>query len=666
MISTSPDSLSDSVDKPSSSISISRRTYLLWTLGILFVLAGQIVLLKIRGGDPREGFMQAIAGSLLILGACLFGAYAKHGSNSPSRFDFSMERVRSSAFVWRKTWVLAVFFLSISFAALSIFLFVEYGESKIVVLCWIASILSLFIASLGDFRIARLRLPQDWMYLAALAGLLAIAAWMRIYKLTTLPYNFDGDFASVGLEARAILTGQYQHIFAFGWADIPILGYFPPYLTMKLFGDDLFGLNMSGVIEGLLIILGVYLLGRDLYHPRVGMLAAALLTVSYAHLAASRQATYIDPVLFLVYGIYFLLLGLRQGRAWAIVVSGVLTVFCLQLYFSGRVIVFIIGFLLLFVWIFHRSSLKSRGWALILWGMAFMIGMGPMLVVFGQHPNAFLTRTREVFILAPDMVRHEMGVYHVNTIPAMLLQQARRTALMFHYYPDTGTQFGFRRPFLDPFTAILFTLGLGYAVLHGRKLGNSLMVTWLLIGMILGCFLTGNPPFWARMMILLPPAALLSAIALDLIYQQLRRGLHAIEPHATVFAPILTILVIILVGLINWNTYVSIKGTFATARTFIGRYLAELPASEHAYLVSNDFNYKDREFEFLAPGRLVASIPPDQLGNNLPLPYGSILIVTPEQQPAIQMLQQLYPNIFVETHAGNSPGEVAFYAVRMP
>ena len=58
---------------------------------------------------------------------------------------------------------------------------------------------------------------------------------------------------------------------------------------MKVFGDGLAGLNASGVIEGLLLIVGVYLLGRDLFHARVGLFAAAVLAISYAHLAASRR-----------------------------------------------------------------------------------------------------------------------------------------------------------------------------------------------------------------------------------------------------------------------------------------------------------------------------------------------------------------------------------------
>src|SRR5207247_8529424 len=129
-----------------------------------------------------------------------------------------------------------------------------------------------------------------------------------------------------------------------------------------------------------------------------------------------------------------------------------------------------------------------------------------------------LSHTRSVFILDPDIIKHMEGVYQVDTISAMLLEQARHTALIFHYYHDKGTQFGFTRPFLDPFTAILFTLGLGYALFHWRRLGNSLMLAWTALGLLLGCFLTVNPPFWARLMFLLPPTALLAALALELIY----------------------------------------------------------------------------------------------------------------------------------------------------
>jgi len=258
------------------------------------------------------------------------------------------------------------------------------------------------------------------------------------------------------------------------------------------------------------------------------------------------------------------------------------------------------------------------------------------------------------------------SVYHVNTLPAMLLQQARHAVLIFHYYPDTGTQFGIRRPFLDPFTATLFTLGVGYALLHWRRFGNSLTSAWTIFGVLIGCFLTANPPFWARLMILLPATALLAALALDLIYDQLRSALQSLGSRGTWIAPALIVFFISVVGILNWNTYVSLKGTYATPRTRIGRYLASQPSSIEAYLISSDFTYQDREFEFLAPERLTANVTSQQFdGNTTFLDQSKLIILTPEQNNLVNRLKQLFPNGSLETHIGNVPDEVAFYVFRI-
>jgi hypothetical protein len=124
---------------------------------------------------------------------------------------------------------------------------------------------------------------------------------------------------------------------------------------------------------------------------------------------------------------------------------------------------------------------------------------------------------------------------------------------------------------------------------------------------------------------------------------------------------------LIVVGVLNWNTYVELKSTFATARTLIARYLEAQPASARAYLVSQEFNYQDREFAFLVPGRLVAGLAPDQIQTELaPAGQPTLVIVTPEQSAVLPRLQQLFPNGSAETHIGNSPNEVAFYAFRLP
>jgi hypothetical protein len=368
-----------------------------------------------------------------------------------------------------------------------------------------------------------------------------------------------------------------------------------------------------------------------------------------------------------VFGIYFLFIGLREGRGLAIVVSGLLTAFCALVYYPSRIIVFIVGFMLLYLLLFRRKWFWERGWMILLWVLAVLVTLGPMLVVFAQGFDSYMSRTRDVLILSPDIIRHMQGVYQVDTVSAMLWEQARHSALIFHYYTDTGTQFGFRRPLLDPFTAPLFTLGMGYALFHLRRFGPALALTWTVLSVIIGCFLTGNPPFWARLMILLPSTMLLAALALNVIYELANRSLERIGSWTTLITSSAVALCFIVVGVLNWNTYVELKGSFATARTLIARYLDDQPPSAPAYLVSQGFNYKDREFEFLVPGRLVASLTPEQVESDI-LPNGqpALLIITPEQVDLMQRLQQIFPNGLVETHLGNSPNEIAFYVFRLP
>lgn len=626
-------------------------------LAQVLAYAGQSVLARANEFDPILGSKQALAGSLLIAAALLFGAGARRLILPGAEPKLPPPQARRAALGW----LLAAMALSVAATGL----FAARGESPAVVIAWLASMAALLGSQLWGRHPARLRIaPEQRPYLAGLGVLLLLGLLTRAYRLATLPYNLDGDFASVGLQARAMLKGEVPQIFAYGWASIPVLGYGPAWLSMAVFGDTLAGLNASGVIEGLLIVVGVFLLGRELFHARVGLIAAALLTISYTHLAASRQAAYLDPVVALVFAIYFLLIGLRDDRGWAIVASGMLTALCFQLYYSGRLVVVIVGFMLLHLLLFRRQWLWKRRWSMPLWALALLISTGPMLVLFARDSNAFLTRTREVFILSPHIIVHEQNVYKVTSITGILLQQARRTALLFHYYRDTGTQFGLQLPFLDPLTAIFFTLGIGYALFRWRQLGAGLLLGWTGLGMLIGCFLTANPPFWPRLLVLLAPTALLAALPLALIYEYSRAHFGSVGRRA---APVLLAVLLAGGGWLNWNAYVAVKGRWATPRTFIGRYLAEQPPDARAYLISANYTFADREFQFLAPGRLVANLKPEQLAGTIaPAGTPTLVIVAAESAEQLQQLQQRYPGQAVEQHSGNDGNQPIFYVMQMP
>lgn len=637
-------------------------------IGVALAFVGQIALLHTTSGAPGMGVRQLVAGILLFLGAVAFGYAASRRPGPKARLDFhGVEPGRRSRVHWYDP--KAGIALAAGLAAAAIVLFTQTGETPVVIALWVISILVLFCTQFWRMKISwPPGLRRERPYLLGLIVVMTIALAERIYHLSTLPYNFDGDFASFGLQARALIMGAQPHIFAFGWAAIPMPGYLPAALTMRLFGDSIAGLAASGVIEGLLSILGVYLLGRDLFQPRLGLIAAALLAASYAHLAASREAQYVDPVPFVVFGAYFFLIGIRERRGWALAASGIMIALCLELYYSGRIVLPVILCILLFLALLHRKALTTRLEGLLLWLLALLVALGPMLVVAARDSADVTLRSRDVFILSPTIVRHTMGVYQVDTIPAMLLEQARRSALLFHYYPDADTQFSFRRPLLDPMTAPLFALGLGLAAFQWRRLGAAVTLAWIVLGVVLGCFLTVNPPFWTRLMVLLPPAAMLAALALDALYASLRERLVQNARRFSVLAPVAVSLLLLWIGVSNWNTYVQVAGSYANSVTRAARYMMSLPPSTRAYVVSGSgWTFRLREFEFLVPGRMLADLTPAQVQAGVrSVGSPTLLILSPDQAALVPLLPTLYPGGTLTTGPDNDPHQVAFYAYQIP
>jgi hypothetical protein len=636
--------------------------------GIVLAFSGQLILLTADSGRPSLGEQQLIAGLLLILGAVLFALGARRLPNAELQSQNGFEEAGQS--LLSRPFQATGGAISGALAVLGIAIFAQKGESPLIVGLWAASILILLATQLPRPGLAwAAGLRREWPYLAALVPLLLLCYISSTYKLATLPYNFDGDFADFGVQARALLTGQQPHIFGFGWANIPLLGFAPAWLSLKLFGNDLVGLRSSGVVEGLLIVIGVYLLGRDLFNPRVGLIAAALVVASYARIAGSRECQYIDPVFFMVFSVYFFVLALREGKGWAAVVSGFMAAFCLNVYYSGRLVFPLVGCIFILLLVLYRPLLFKRGGILLVWLLALLVSVGPMGFVFFQNLDSFLSRSREVFVLSPQNIKHMSGVFAVNSVPALLWQQARHSLLLFHYYGDTGTQFAFRRPLLDPITAPLFTLGLGLAFFGFRRLGNFIMSIWIVLGIIVGCFLTINPPFWTRLLVLFPPAALLAALALDAIYLFLRDRLQLIARPTWLIAPVALALLLAWISIRNWNTYVEQEATYATDRTRIGRFLATQSPETRAYLVTSveGVTYHDREFNFLIPGKLVANLTPDQLKPDIPrVGSPTMLILTGEEQPVAEQLPRLIPGGILTPGSGNSAGEVSFYIFQLP
>ena len=229
---------------------------------------------------------------------------------------------------------------------------------------------------------------------------------------------------------------------------------------------------------------------------------------------------------------------------------------------------------------------------------------------------------------------------------------------------------GKQRPFLDVASSAMLALGVGYALVHGRRFGHFLLLTWLGMILLLGLFLTNNAPFWPRLLGLLPPAALLAGLALERLYTPAVDWAN--QRRLVWLRPVLILLLLagfVVMGLHNWNTYVESKGDWAMTRTRIGRLLAKTSPQTTAYLIPDPFGFDDREFEFLAPGRLAGELTEEQvrsgavsLSNDSP----TLIVLTPNHAALLDMLSSRYSNGVAAAQPDNDPGSLGFYVFTIP
>ncbi len=402
---------------------------------------------------------------------------------------------------------------------------------------WFASV-TLLVAALffcrRSERNSRMRndeIPR-WVGTAALVLITMLAAALRLFDLARVPLDVHGDFTSIGIGARDLLAGNVQALFASGWANLPWPAFGASALSMALFGDNLFGLRMAGVLLGLATVVGTYFLAAELLGRRIAIVAAAVSAIGYVDIHFSRVGGYIDPVPWLVFGFWLLMRGLRRGSLASFGASGLLLGVGFEMYYSGRLAALVLAGVAVYLFFVQRRLLVEqwRGWLLFI--VAAIVVSGPLLFYHVQHWDAFIARSREVYAFNAPNLEHLRAKYEATNALGVLGEQLWRSLLTFNYTQDSSTQFGFRHPFFNPLLAPLLLIGAASSLARARELRFAFLATWLVSGVIVGSALTVDAPFWPRLVILLPVVAVLTALglvsAVETILALLRRP--AIRP----------------------------------------------------------------------------------------------------------------------------------------
>ncbi len=537
----------------------------------------------------------------------------------------------------------AIYLLNNLFFALS-------GENTIIRILWLLSLV-VFVFSLSSWsdqshkRITDVgKSPpfhlENWIILGLI---LAFSFWLRSYQLAIIPDDFHGDMASHGIQARDLLLGAEQNIFKFGWANIPMFGFLPAFFSMSIFGNNLYGLQMTSVIGGTISILAIYLLVWRLFdNHRLATITSILVSINIPHLHFSRIAEYIDPWPLGFLALFFLIDGIRSKRWLSFGLSGLLIGFSSLMYYSGRVIPIIIAFFFIYFLFNKKSWIYKRPNSILILIMGILLAVGPSIVNIFLNLEPFLSRSSQVFLFDPGVMLHLLNKYEVNSELKVILRQTQETLLMFNKVGDSSTQFGYRGPMFNSFLSPLLILGVGSALRRRREMGVVLLMIWIGLIMVLGSILTVDAPAWPRLVGIIPAGVLLAALAIEQIYNLVKN--YAGHNLQRIYL-ILFVLWIATMGWINWDHYYQSVKTNASSVAFLGRYIQQLPedVTVCGFLVDPPLNV--REITFLTWPRTLIDFSPDARNEDLKNCEGDsiVWVLTPEDSDRLLDLYQYYP-----------------------
>lgn len=413
------------------------------------------------------------------------------------------------------------------------------------------------------FRQATLTLRLRWSTLA-LVGLLALSVFLRVYRIEYTPAEVQSDQVEASEDVRSILSGNYMIFFPRNTGREGTQFYMTALLSL-VFGYSFTTLKLTTALMGSLNVIPMYLLGKEVWNRRFGLLAAFILAISYWHILVSRIAWRIALApLWTTATLYFLLRAFRTLRRNDFIMTGLCLGAGLYGYMSFRVTP------LLVVVLFALKALVDRGpnwdWRRLASGLVVVVMASaliylPMLRYMYDEPRMLwyrvLTRTTD---LERPIGQEPLRVFAHNV---------RRALLMFNWTGDAAWPQSIPfRPALDYISGGLLLLGAAYFLylLLVRRRPLALYI-------------------WVSAFIVLLPSTLAIAFPIE-------------NPSNIRAAGVIPLVVLVLTVPLYWVGQLLRRalrgGTGAVLVTVLGSVLLvqALQVNMHAYFVDYDAHYR--------------------------------------------------------------------------
>ena len=528
------------------------------------------------------------------------------------------------------------------------------GTDRLASATWISSlILGLIIVWWGkigqrDTSSLKDKIKANRAELTALLIVLVTGLGLRIISLSTHPYPWSGDEASVGSEALRILSGETTNFFDTGWSSQPNWSFLPAAITQYIFGANIFAIRLVSALIGTAAILLVYLAGREMFNPTVGLTAGAFLATLPYHVHFSRVGvSNITDSLMSSLMFWLLAKGLRKDDRHYYYAAGVVAGLSLYTYSGTRLILLLAGATLLFLILRQRVYLASHWQHLLAFLAGALVSAAPQAGFFAQHRDIFMGRLGQEAIFLNGWIAQEAAKTGQSTL-GILYEQFSRTTGVFIASPAIGNFFGSPDPYLTVLASILFLIGMGYALAYLPDLRYFILLLWFWAVILLGGVLTTNPPANTRLLMTTPAVALFMALGTHKILEYLQ-SLRIVSQRAST---LLLILSVAIIAFQNVNFYMfeyrtnmyfqDANGEFAMEA---GKMAQKMGGDYQIYVLGGPRVYSGfPTLPFLAPKNPRYDLGAGNIETlKLPVPPKAVFFATPENRPLLAEIVQKYP-----------------------
>jgi 4-amino-4-deoxy-L-arabinose transferase-like glycosyltransferase len=406
---------------------------------------------------------------------------------------------------------------------------------------------------------------------APLAGLIVLAAVLRLWTLTEIPPGLYHDEAFNGLDALLVLEGNRPIYFTANNGREPLFIYIIA-LSVASLGRSPGAIRVVAAVLGTLAVPVVYLMAREMSGRRPALLTAALTATTVWHLALSRIGLRaISLPLVIALALWLLWRGRRTGQRWQFILAGLCFGAAFYTYLAA-LLTFVA--LLVFGILYYLLELDSnptdkvdvgravaiRPTDALLFLLAAVLVLSPLLFYGIGHWDIFVGRAGQVSIFNSTINKGDFW--------GTLIRHTGRALGMFFIQGDFIPRHNVPlRSVFDPLIAVAFVVGLVRALREWRRPDRAMILVWLAV-MILPTITAEDAPHFLRAVGLQPLLFLVPALGLEVAWQWLEKHTSRVIAGGLVALALLTSLGLTVRDyFLHYGTDPELRYSFETAAT---------------------------------------------------------------------------------------------------